>query len=561
MRTMVAIFSAGSAAVSLPVAAAGDQGPGVVVGSMAGLVAVFFLVVLWLLLRGWHKRRGFIVALAALGAAVGLGIGLSPEPVIGTVVPLLVALLGVGFMGAPSVSPVTRGAWVRGAAGFCLLLQLTAWLGCCLRLNRVWYSHTPTLVAMCVLFAGIATVAWAARSYWRRVPGTWPDEASVEDRTWLLVAAAAAGAFAGLATAMSATPVVEYVVPALLSLFGLLSVFLFTEGKSARLWLGAALVGFGLLLVLGQYLGESLRVGYRWEDAGPSAFSLSVLYAMVGGAAALLGAVGEDRVNSVGFAAMGAGTGLAIGLSASPLGSAIVPAILTAAGGVAAYFGAARKKGQRLLYVFAGTFALLLLLGGYAGWTLHDGGAGIRADSDGLGASPGLRAKIEAIQADVSALEVATRTSEGKAIASATFGRIHASIADVLGALASAPAADEDDGSIDRTRAYLWFEGSAQSCAVAIACNRVLSAPLRVDELVDEVCLFSGTLTAGMGVCLFGEAFEVSWRRSDGPDAVTVLFWERMVRTSNGWGVEGQGTPVDASTAEVRGDRYVLSIL
>jgi len=561
---LVAIIVVLSAAVSFPAfAASSETESGITAGSTAGLVVAFSVLVLFLLLRGWRERRGLIVALTALGAGAGFGIGLSMEPVIGSVVPLLVALLGIGLMSLARVSASTRGAWVRGAAGFSLLLQLTAWLGCCLRLQHVWYRDFPTLAAIGLLFVGILIVAWTARFYWTRsTTASNGKDATIEDRTWLLVAAAAAGAFAGLATSMSKAPVVEYVVPALLSMFGLLSVFLFTEGKAVRLWLGSALVGFGLLLVLGQFLGESLRLGYSWKDAGQAAFSFSVVYVMIGGAAALLGGVVEDRVNSVGFAAMGAGVGLAVGFSASPPMSAIVPAILTAAGGVAAYFGVAREKGHRPLYVFAGVFALLLLLGAYAGFTMHGAHELILFKQAGA-LTEELRKEILSVRRDVSALEAAARAAGTAALPSSSLHSIDARLAGMLTTLGGASVPPRESERVDEARAYtyFWFEGTSVARAVAVTCRRTLTVPLRVDELVDDVSLFSGAMTAGVGVCLFGEAFEISWGHVDGQDAVTVLVWDRMVRVAGAWRVEGKGSPVDAAAAEIRGDRYVLTIL
>jgi hypothetical protein len=495
----------------------------------------------------WYFGRGgreipFLVGIASFSAACGVLIGFSSQVLFAILVPGLASVYGGTLLCAvrigqkqsrvaPSSGTCNRLASGSAASGIPLLLG--AYFGNLIHdLPHLTVDLSRVLAVLVLLLATIATVYLVGRERGERP---------------LPFAGAAFGAFVGVATGLSPHAVVAYVAPACLTLFAGIASYSFSTGKEEeQLTIGKILFCFGVLLIVGLFLGASVRVGLGISAVPGTLYGFAAVTFVSLALGILIGSEGETSrrwwtrfakpkaafAGAIGFAMSGAGIGLAMGLSKEPVIQIALPALLAVFAGLAAYaVGDASTDAEKSRHrALLAAFALTILLGSFGGYALR-GGESVREVGE-------VRKPLEEGLA-------ASQTEDG--------GEPTSSI----------PIATEDVVSIlaalDRLESHLLYvEGTTTRSAVVVAVKDGWQGTLRIRDCVNDKEILRTEPGACDLVAGSSERLEIRWPRSEGRDAVTIWGWERVTPRDGGWVVEGDGEPVDTGLAAEQGEWFVL---
>jgi|GEM_PF-5527420 len=458
------------------------------------------------------QKVPFLIGIAAFSAACGIGLGLSPEAAFGALVPALAAAFGGALVCAVSAKAPASEVASYGSAASGIPLFLGAYLGRSFINNHVWYADTTCLVSALLIFSLSIAVAVLVGRKTKNIP--------------LNLGAAAFGAVVGMATGLSRFPVVAYVAPATLALFMGAASYAFTANKEQRHNIGGVLTCFAILLVTGLFLGAVVHLELGWSQAPRLIFAFGALVLTtlaLGGAA---GGVKGDLLSGLGFATLGSGVGVAIGLSQTVVTHVVVPVLLSVFSGLTIFIVAAKRQDRAFFIRLLGVFAVLVLLGAFAGYTLRQEELCKRV---GL-----LRDEIEAVKKRCPD----SLSPEAQAVV------------------------DEADKTLTEAEQQaalsVWLEGSATASAICIDVQDVLGGVLRVVERVDGRVLYEAAPPPNTSLPLSGESLEISWPITSGRDSISFMVWDRMIEQDGVWTVAGQGKSIDTSLAEVRNGRFVI---
>ncbi len=474
------------------------------------------ILVLATVASGWFFGRSlwrgrFSLGIAVFGAACGIGIGWVPRDAFAALVPALATVFGgtlVCALNAKLQSTTTRVgdtlSYATATYGIPLLfgLSLSGRLGV-----TPLFGDTRSLVAVTITLLAAVAVGLVVGRLAENAP--------------LSLAAAAFGAFVGMATGLSPSAIVAYVAPAVLGLFTGAASYAFATSPGGRRSIGAILLSFGVLLVIGLFLGAISRLGLGWKEAPLLLFGFCAIMLPTLALGAAVGTLDREQTSGTGFAMLGSGVGLAIGLSHRVVTYVVTPGLVAVFLVLAVRLFVADREDQASRYRLLGVFAVLVLLGSFGGYALRQ---------------EGIRPQLEDLIKKVAALESKVPAEEFKPAA------------DVL-----AKVVDQVDASIS-----LWVEGSTVSSAVLIDVRVPLDGMLRVVDRVEGKVLFAGMPRQGDQLRLSGESLEISWPASAGVDSVGLTGWDRMVKQNGTWTVVGAGKAIDVSKAKIQNGRFIL---
>lgn len=461
--------------------------------SIVGIVVLILAIAAsgWYFGRPVHKVP-FLLGIAAFSAACGIGIGLSPEATFAALVPALAAAFGGALVCAGSTRAQLHktqtgeiASYASAASGIPLLVGI--YFGNSIDGSTPW-DEPARLAAVIVILALVIAVGILVGRKTKNTP--------------LSLGAAAFGAFVGMATGLSRYPVVAYVAPATLALFTGVASYAFTAKPQDRRNIGGILLCFSVLLVAGLFLGAITRVGLGWAQAPWLIYAFCALVLTILALGSTVGGLNQDHLSALGFAMLGGGVGLTIGLSRTIVTHIVIPVLLTVFSGLAIYVFRADREDRPTFYRLIGVFAVLVLLGSFVGYSLR-----------------------QAQLVPLAAVETTDLTI---------------------------PEA-ERPGNVS-----IWLEGSETATAVLIDVLAPLGSVLRVVERVDARVLYEGVPLQGEQLSFSGESLEISWPVAAGHDSLVLTGWDRMVQQAGTWAVVGDGEPIDTSTAEVRGGWFVL---
>ena len=465
---------------------------------------------------GWYfgnkaHRVPFLIGIASFSAACGIGVGFSSEAAFAAIVPALavgyggalVCAVSVGGKASTSADVITNGSAASG-----IPLMLGAYFGNILRgpPDPRWL-----LTAILIVLITLITSLLVARR---------------EEDLPLPLAAAAFGAFIGLITGLSLHPVVGYVAPAALALFAGTASYAFTASREEQKKIGGILLSFGVLLIVGLIMGAVVRLDLGWDGALRTLFAFGTILLVSLGFGASVGALHKDIVSGLGFAALGSGVGLAIGMSQTFVMHIVGPALLTVFAGLTFYVFITDYEERRMSLKLLAAFGVVVLLGSFIGYSLRQGDF-----RDLLGRAEEKIEEYRIEPGDVSVerepgLEVDVRT----VVADAT----------------------------EQLNRLIWLEGSEHCSAILIQVAPRFQGLLKIEERVDGILLYNQYPPADEPIALAGESLQIRWPVAAGPDAVSIRAWDRMVRGDENWTVEGDGEQLDLELAEVRDDEFVL---
>jgi MFS family permease len=476
------------------------------------ILSIVFLIIATAA-SGWYfgnkaHRVPFLIGLASFSAACGVGIGLSFDVAAAAMIPALAAAYGGALVCAVNVgrkNPTIERVLSNGSAASGIPLMLGAYFGISYDNYGSIYADPRWLLAVILLVAAIlATSILVARC---------------KDDLPLPLAGGAFGAFIGLTTGLSQTPVVGYVAPAALALFAGVASCSFAISEKERPKIGGFLLTFGMLLIIGLMLGAVVRQTRGWDCAPRTLFAFGTILLVSVGFGAAVGKLHKDAISGLGFAVFGAGVGLAIGMSQTPVMYVVGPALLTMVGALTSYVFIADKNERMKSLKLLAAFGVVVLLGSYVGYSLRQGDFR-DALKDVKNAIPN-----QGIEVDPGVENHAT-----------------ALIAVAEQMLAS----------------FIWLEGSENSSAICVQAGTEFQGLLTIEERVDGIVLYSDHPSSDGPIKLQGESLRIRWPVSAGRDALSIQAWERMVRVDDEWTVEGDGELLDLNLAEVRGDEFVL---
>ena len=454
--------------------------------SIVGIVVVILATAAsgWYFGRPVHKVP-FLLGIAAFSAACGIGIGLSPEATFAALVPALAAAFGGTLVLAGSarlrLHETQTGeiaSYASAASGIPLLVGI--YFGNSLVEPNPWSGAAGLAVVIVILALAIAVGILVG---------------SMTKNTPLSLGAAAFGAFVGMATGLSRYPVVAYVAPATLALFTGVASYAFTAKQQERRNIGGILLCFSVLLVAGLFLGAIARVGLGWAQAPWLIYAFCALVVTVLALGSTVGGLNQDHLSALGFAMLGGGVGLTIGLSITIVTHIVIPVLLTVFSGLAIYVFRADREDRPTFYRLIGVFAVLVLLGSFVGYSLR-------------------QARLVPVS----------------------------------------PIVDDERSQ----NVSIWLEGSETATAILIDVLAPLGSVLRIVERVDARVLYEGVPLQGEQLSFSGESLEISWSVAAGHDSLALTGWDRMVEQAGTWAVVGDGEPIDTLTAEVRGGRFIL---
>jgi hypothetical protein len=481
---------------------------------MGVLIGGIVTLVIATAVSGWYfgrplRKVPYLLGIAAFGAACGIGIGLtSTDAFAEDAFASLVASLATAFGGALVCAVSARAheakartsdmvSYASAASGIPLLLGIYFGSSLATGVSDIWTGDVHRMAAVTIALAVTLAVGTAVGRRTQDVP--------------LCLGAAAFGAFVGIATGFSKDPAVAYVAPATLALFTGAASYAFTAGPRERGNIGGILFCFGTLAVVGFFLGAAGRVGLAWSDMPVVLYGFVALLIPSLALGSAVGAMNQDRHSSLGFAALGSAVGLAIGLSRKPVAWIVTPSLLAVMGVLAIYVFSANSEDRKIFSRLLATFAVLVLLSSFVGFSLRQ--MTPASLSLALGGGP-------------EAVALADRQGEGPT--EGTFG------------------------------GYIWLEGRATSSAVAIEVRGNLGGRLRVVERVDGQVRYEGLPARGEQLRLSGESLEISWPASAGRGSLSIAGWDRMIEQEGKWTVTGNGEPLDLSKARLEGDRLVI---
>lgn len=508
---LIFVFAVLLASSSCAAQAEGERDAADIVPILMGIIVLILVTTA----AGWYfgrpvHRIPFLIGIAAFSAACGIGLGLSPQATFAALIPALAAVFGGTLVCAVSAKPPTDTVMSYGSAASGIPLLLGAYLGNSITMGD-WYADTSRLVSalLSVVFA-VAVAAWVGRK---------------TKNTPLCLGSAAFGATVGLTTGLSPYPVVAYVAPAALALFVGAASYAFTAKKEQRRNIGGILTCFGLLLVIGLFLGGIMRLELGWAPAPRMVFAFAALMLTIMALGSVAGRSGGDVLSGLGFAALGGGVGLAIGLSSSPIVHVVIPALLTMFFGLTIYIVAADREDRTVHIHLLGVFAVFVLLGSFVGYSLRQ---------------EELCKQLELLRSRLEELEERPESLDPETQAFVEEAREAVAVAEQQAARS------------------LWVEGSATASAILIDVRNTLDGTLRVVERVDERLLYEGTPSPGTPLRLSGESLEISWAVSSGRDAISLTVWDRMVEHDEVWMVVGPGESIATESAEVRNGRFIV---
>lgn len=501
------------------------------------LVVIITGVVLAFRREGRHPA--LLIGIASISAACGVAIGFTSEALFG----VLVTVLAAGYSGtlicavrlsdrrSPKEGEDCGSChWLASASATSgISLLLGAFFGDGIDSLGVLLTDVRRPIAVAILLIVTAAVVYAVARRKNERP--------------LPFAGAAFGAFIGIATGLSMNPVISYVAPTCLTLFaGFASYSFSTRSEEEQKSIGKILFCFGILLIVGLFLGTSVRVGLGAVAIPRTlyAFAAIVLVSLALGIA-----IGEaqdsqkslrahvielppDFMSALGFALFGAGVGLSMGMSRTPIMHIVLPALLTVFAGVAAYAiagrdDAAKVRARRGLLA---AFGLTVLLGSFGGYALRD--------ADLLRQLDAIDAKLKELgeeTGDADPADVFLDPEEQETVAGAE--------------------------EIER-ELLIWTEGHEAMSALLIEVGPAWSGVLEVRDRVNGRVIYRETPVPGSQVAQPGESLEIRWPIEDGRDGLSILGWNRLARTEEGWTVEGVGEPVGTDRAVREGDSLVL---
>lgn len=482
-------------------------------------LCVVFLIIA-VAASGWYfgsdeHRVPFLIGIASFSAACGVGIGFSAQAAFAALVPALAAAYAgtlVCAVNAGRKPGTLAGILSKGSAASGIPLMLGAYFANSINRDVLYPDPRWLLVAVLILIITVGTAFLVARDR-KAIP--------------LPLAGAAFGAFIGLATGLSPHPVVAYVAPASLALFaGAASYSFITNEANERRSIGEILFCFGVLLIVGLFLGSVVRLGLGWSGAPRTLFAFGTLLLVTFGFGRVVGARYSEVVSALGFAMLGAGVGLAIGMSQTPVMHVVGPALLTMFAGLASFVFITDADRRKASLGLLAAFGLVVLLGSFVGYSLRDGDLHLRVAM--------LQQKMDALSDDQH--DVVPSEPE-QTIAAA---RVTISQAEV------------------RRHLLIWLEGSEATSAVLIRVGTDWQGVLKITDRVNGDVLYQATPAANDQIAQRGESLEIRWPSDAGRDALAVLGWERLVRVDGNWTVQGDGEEVSTDSAELRGEWFVL---
>jgi hypothetical protein len=516
----------------------------------AGVGIVHIIVSLVILLGataafGWffgHRmhRVPLQIGVAAIGAACGMGIGFSPDPAFATIVPALAAVFGGVLACTASVKEETRRVVSSGTAASAIPLILGIYFGYSLRELHTWHGDIKQFSMFLVMLAFVVVI------------GTWLGRRS--NSVPLSFGGAALGGFIGLAMGLSTIPVVQYVVPASLTLFAAVAGYLFTAAPRHRHSIGGVLLSFGILFIIGQYLGIGTRLEYGWWGTSKALFGFGVLMSVACGLGAAAGLLHKKVIVGLGFTVLGGGVGLAVGLSRTPVIHIVIPVLLAVFGGISLYFFTAEKGKKEEMVTLLGAFALAFLLGTFLGSSLRLPVAADIAKSYQLELSE-LQGKVTDLQQQLDTLRSESAASGAMATSFSDLGRSLDALAGEINEVAEGVVTMAPDGDSDF---HLYLEGCEVFSVVEVTATSALDAPVRIKERVDAAIRYDGRLNKGETISVCGESLEISWSEAEASGAIMLRGWDRMVRVDGGWTVEGEGESIDLDRAVRRDGRFFI---
>lgn len=480
------------------------------------LIGVVILI-LATAVAGWYfgrpvRKVPFLIGIAAFSAACGIGLGLSPEAAFAALVPALAAAFGGALVCAVSAKAPTSEVMSYGSAASGIPLLLGAFLGSSFIDKYVWYADTGRLVSALLIFSLSIAVAVLVGRKTKNIP--------------LNLGAAAFGAVVGMATGLSRYPVVAYVAPATLALFMGAASYAFTANKEQRHNIGGVLTCFAILLVTGLFLGAIVRLELGWSQAPRLIFAFGALVLTTLALGSAVGGVTGNLLSGLGFATLGSGVGVAIGLSQTVVTHVVVPVLLSVFSGLIIYVVAADREDRAVSIRLLGVFAVLVLLGSFAGYTLRQ---------------EELCKQVVLLRNEIEALK--ERCPEP----------LPPEVQAVVDEADETVAEAEQQATLS-----VWLEGSATASAIRIDVHEALGGVLRVVERVDGRVLYEAAPPPNTSLPLSGESLEISWPITSGRDSISFVVWDRMIEQDGVWTVAGQGESIDTSLAEVRNGRFVI---
>jgi len=505
-----------------------------------GLSLTCALIVAMGWLVGRTPRRALLgILIAAAGAAAGFGVAVSRESLAGMAAPTLLGFFGLLYFRKPY-----RPYAGRAAAAFAIPMIAGSFLGASLcRDAPLWFRLEQGLPAILIAFAGIA------------VFGIWGSKR--RDDPYLVLAAAAVGAFVGLATGASTDPIVQSVASSVLGFSGGLLAAALAEDDEQRRTLASAVVGFGVLLVLCVYFGAVARI---LPDAGDTPLAWwggernVLLFGSLLVGTALAGwtiGTAANRVRTYfGFAFLGSAIGFVVGLSRTAVLSGLInPALVLLAGATALALKSSTDE-RRALRAVSGIFLAMLLLGGGIGYGLQSLHSGERDALEMLEHS------LEEANLQVQKLERIVADAESTSALSE-------SLSDALKVQAELAVLFEDaSGFVERLDSTVHTEAPKVDCDVElqILLLRPLVHPIKLTDTKAKAEIpleFPPGIPASFFRAL--TRFQVEWEESD--DGAFALFgWvvcteEESGKRSLGW----PPLPLPVSTPSIVGTHRSLS--
>ena len=471
---------------------------------------------------GWYfgnraHRVPFFIGIASFSAACGIGIGFSSQATFAAIVPALAAAYGgaivcavsIGSKRRPSAELVSNGSAASG-----IPLMLGAYFGNTINHLGTGYPDPHRLVAAALIL--VITLAVS-----RLVA---PEKHQIA----LPITGGAFGAFIGLVTGLSPDPVVAYVVPAALALFAAVASYAFTATREERTAVGRFLASFGTLLIVSLMLGSAVRLALPWSGAPFALFTFATILSVTLAIGSTLGALHKETVSGIGFASLGAGVGLCIGMSQTPVMHIVTPALLATLSGLLFYLvianGAQRRVSLRLMLAFG----VVVLFGAYVGYALRQGELGYRVEI--------VTETIEETGTDPTTLFI--ETPDGNTVLAPTI-------------LDAAKAA---------LQTALHLEGSQYVSVVVLIAKPGFSGRVTVKETADdEPPLYDALMPVGLPVAVAGERLDIRWPADADRSALSIRAWEKVSKRDGSWALEGEAEVLTLDDyVEVRENECVL---
>jgi len=481
--------------------------------------------------RGEEEKRPFLLGMAALSAACGVGVGFSSEMTFSILVPVLAAAYGGALVCAvryrPSAAEDSSDIILgKASAASGIPLMLGAYFANSISNFWVWYPDVRRVAAALLILAIVIILSSLLGLRGRKeVRGVRSHTSQQPERmSSLAIAGASFGGFIGLVTGLSTQPVVVYVAPAALALFaGTASCFFAATGLDSereQRSIATVLFSFGLLVMVSLLLGIAVRMKLNWGDVpriGFGFFTLAILAAVVG---FLVDRDTDQSIKGLAFSFLGAGVGLAIGLSQTFVLHVAIPTLLAVFAGLAGYVFATGEKRRNQSMTLLAVFCVVLLLGGFVGYSLRDGDTGVYlADGPDWPGPP----------SETPPHDLQDPTS---------------------GVLAELDAHPD---------LLIWLEGQQSSSAIVVLVTTDWAWTVEIrDRVNDPLPMYDGIPDPATPVRAQGESLEISWPTEADESALRILGWEQLVQRDGGWTVQGDPDEIDTSTATQRGGRYVL---